>query len=125
MINAYKNMMTNYANFKGRLGIKDFWLAFLCYFLMTMVISLVFGFIVGLICGIAKLDLQTGTFIANGFVSLFSLAHLVPLLAAEVRRLHDTNKSGWFVLTSLIPCVGGIVLIVLLCMAPVNQGNKY
>ncbi|PKM03872.1 MAG: DUF805 domain-containing protein [Gammaproteobacteria bacterium HGW-Gammaproteobacteria-6] len=45
---------------------------------------------------------------------VFSLATIVPSLAAATRRLHDTGRSGWWLLISLVPLVGGIVLIVLL-----------
>jgi uncharacterized membrane protein YhaH (DUF805 family) len=50
------------------------------------------------------------------FVVIVVLAFLVPSLAVTVRRLHDTNRSGWWILIGLIPLIGGIVLLVFECM---------
>jgi uncharacterized membrane protein YhaH (DUF805 family) len=56
---------------------------------------------------------------------LYGLAAIIPGIAAGVRRLHDTGKSGWMMLISLIPLIGGILLIVFLAQAG-NQGpNNY
>lgn len=52
------------------------------------------------------------------------LATSFPLWSASVRRLHDTNRTGWWLLLSLIP-LGGIVLLVLLAMPTKNEGNRY
>lgn len=57
--------------------------------------------------------------------SIYSLAILVPSLAAMVRRLHDIGKSGWNVLLSLIPLVGSIVLLVFLFQRGDQEDNKY
>ena len=50
---------------------------------------------------------------------------LVPSLAVAIRRLHDTNKSGWFLLLALIPIVGFIVLIVFLATPGEPGPNNY
>lgn len=47
---------------------------------------------------------------------LYELATFIPMLALMIRRLHDSNKSGWFVLLSLIPFVGSIIMIIFMCM---------
>ena len=57
--------------------------------------------------------------------SLYSLAVLVPILAVSVRRLHDTGRSGWWILISLIPVVGAIWLIVLLCLDSQPEANEW
>lgn len=56
---------------------------------------------------------------------LWSLVVLLPGLALTVRRLHDTGKSGWFVLLNLIPLVGSIILLVWLCQDSSRGANKY
>ena len=53
------------------------------------------------------------------------LAVLVPSLAVAVRRLHDTGKSGWFVLIGLVPLVGGIVMLVFTVMDSTPGDNQY
>lgn len=56
---------------------------------------------------------------------IFCLAFLVPTLAASVRRLHDTNRSGWWYFISFIPFVGGIILIVFLAEDSQPGNNRY
>jgi uncharacterized membrane protein YhaH (DUF805 family) len=56
---------------------------------------------------------------------LYALALLVPNLAIGCRRLHDTNKSGWLQLITLIPFLGIIVLIVLFAMPGDSGPNAY
>lgn len=91
----------HYADFEGKLGRARFWGAYLFNTLFTFVLIAVdmalFGF-----PGILS--------------SIYGLAVLVPSIAFMVRRLHDSGKSGWFVLLGLIPVIGTIALIVLLCM---------
>lgn len=55
----------------------------------------------------------------------FYLAIIVPSLAIGARRLHDANMSGWWQLISLVPLIGGIILIVLFIKETVVEGNKY
>ena len=57
--------------------------------------------------------------------SLYSLAVLVPSLAAGVRRLHDVGKSGWFTLIIFVPLVGAIWLLVLYCTEGTDGTNEY
>jgi uncharacterized membrane protein YhaH (DUF805 family) len=52
--------------------------------------------------------------VSSALSGLFSLATLLPSIAAAARRLHDTNRSGWWQLIVLVPVVGIIVLIVFL-----------
>lgn len=66
----------------------------------------------------------TGAFYAVLNVA-WSLATLVPMLAVGVRRLHDVGKSGWYLLISLIPIVGAIILIVWYCTDGNANDNKY
>lgn len=118
MVNATKDMFSKYAVFTGRTSRADFWWATLGYILLSMVV----GFIGGFICGIAGIEAQNASPIVSG---IWTLATLLPALGLEIRRLHDINKSGWFVLISLIPFVGTIILIVFFCLPAVNEGNSY
>ena len=65
------------------------------------------------------LDSIFGTMSENMYVgviqSIASLALLLPSLAVAIRRLHDTSRSGWWILLGLIPIVGWIILIVFYC----------
>lgn len=91
-IAAYKQ----YADFTGRANRQKYWMFYLFYVLFYI--------------GLTIIDNVIGT---GGTLSLlFALASLVPSLAIGARRLHDTNKSGWWQLIILIPIIGAIVLIV-------------
>ena len=83
-------------------------------FIIVFVVSFLSGLLGG---GIAKLF--------SVVIALYSLALIVPGLVICVRRLHDINKSGWFILIGLIPAVGGIILLVFMCMNSVDEGNQY
>jgi uncharacterized membrane protein YhaH (DUF805 family) len=55
----------------------------------------------------------------------YALAVLVPGIAVSIRRLHDTNKSGWWILINLVPLVGGIIFLVLMCIEGDPGPNLY
>ena len=57
--------------------------------------------------------------------ALYGLAVLIPSIAVGVRRLHDTDKSGWWLLIGLIPCVGIIILIVFFATEGTRGPNQY
>lgn len=99
LIDNFKNVLKNkYADFSGKATRSEFW-----YFaLASFIISFIFGIIDGIIFG------KEGGIIGP----LYTLAVLVPSLAVTVRRLHDTNRSGWWILIGLIPFIGWIWLLV-------------
>ncbi|MBL0371504.1 DUF805 domain-containing protein [Rhizobium sp. KVB221] len=92
---AVKTVLTlKYADFGGRASRSEFW----WYVLFVIIASVVLGIVDNLI-GIPLVGL------------LFSLATLIPGLAVSIRRLHDKDKSGWWILICLVPLIGGILLI--------------
>ena len=110
-IDAFKLVVIqNYANFEGRLGRGAFWR----FVLVNLVVSVV----------LAVLAQQFGVVVWLAYVA-WGLGLIVPSIAATVRRLHDTNKTGWLVLVGLIPVVGTIVLIVLCAAQGDAQANDY
>ncbi|TJY41720.1 DUF805 domain-containing protein [Cohnella pontilimi] len=56
---------------------------------------------------------------------LYALAILLPSLAVSVRRLHDTGRSGWWLLIGLIPLIGAIILLVFTCQDSQPGDNRY
>ncbi|MCZ4125923.1 DUF805 domain-containing protein [Streptomyces sp. H39-S7] len=108
-MNAYFDVLKQYTNFSGRARRREFWM----YTLIGTIIAIV----------LRVLDAIAGT--DPWIALLFSLATLLPTLAVTARRLHDTNRSGWFILLSLIPCVGGIILIVFLATDSAPGANQY
>lgn len=115
MIEAYKKVWRNYANFNGRASRADYW----WFELANMIIALVFSLLVTM--GGDSLLASLFSF-ASG---IYSLAILIPTLAVSVRRLHDIEKSGWWYLINFVPCIGQLVFLVFCCIAGTPGENKY
>ena len=56
---------------------------------------------------------------------IFLLAIIIPSIAVQVRRFHDQDKSGWFVLLGLIPFVGGLIVLVFMCLEGTKGPNRF
>ena len=114
-MNWYFGGLKQYAVFSGRARRKEYWF----YQLFNTLF-------VGALLGV---DAMTGTMRGKaglGLLSgLFVLATLLPSLAVLVRRLHDTNRSGWWFLIGLIPLVGPIILLVFTCTDSQTTANQY
>ena len=101
---AIKSVYSHYATFDGRSRRSEYW-----YFALFVFIAYVVGVVLTKALGSIAEFLGT---LAGIAIALFWLATLVPSIAVGVRRLHDTGRSGWWLLIGLIPIVGSIVLIV-------------
>ena len=111
-MNYFIYCLKNYFNFSGRATRSEFWYFMLFLFLFGIVIKLI-----EVIMGMGIYD--------SGILSLiYDLALLIPTLAVSTRRLHDTNRSGWWNLIMLVPIIGIIVLIVFYCQDS-KEDNKY
>lgn len=101
-VESIRTCFSKYAAFEGRASRSEFW----WWYLFCLLTSLTLGLVSDIISG------------------LFSLATLVPSLAVGTRRLHDTDRSGWFQLLWLIPFVGWIILIVWAAQ-PAKEPNRF
>jgi uncharacterized membrane protein YhaH (DUF805 family) len=127
MPQALKLWLKNWKNFSGRASRSEFWWTYLGLVIAETVVSIVF-MIVGLIFAAATNSSDAAAvvlFLLLGVVGLVGLAALVPSLALGVRRLHDTNQSGWMYLLTFIPYVGGIVLLVLMAQPSNAMGARF
>lgn len=59
------------------------------------------------------------------FFLVYSLAMIIPSIAVTVRRLHDTNRSGWFILINFVPLIGPIVVFVFMVLDSDPDANQY
>ena len=100
IINCYVDMWKNFANFSGRTSVGGYWWAYLG--------NLIISFVLGLI-GVEVL------------ITVYSLATLIPTLSIAVRRLRDAGKGWGWLFINLVPLVGWIIFIVLLCKPSVND----
>ena len=111
----YLEVLKKYAVFDGRARRTEYWM----FFLLSLVISVVLILIDRLI---GTFTYQAGFGLLQG---LYSLAVLIPGLAVTVRRLHDTGRSGWWILIALIPFIGGLVLLVFMVLDSQPGENQY
>ena len=109
-MNYFIYCLKNYFNFSGRATRSEFW-----YFMLFV---LLFGIVITLI------EVIMGTYDSGILSLIYNLALLFPTLAVSTRRLHDTNRSGWWNLIMLVPIIGIIVLIVFYCQDS-KEDNKY
>jgi uncharacterized membrane protein YhaH (DUF805 family) len=118
-IDSIKSCLDKYATFRGRAPRSEYWWFWTFYILTEFVTMIVFGFI-GYLCG----DVA-GMMIA-GYIGAFlsSLMLFLPMLSVFVRRLHDTNHSGWWYFIAFVPLIGGIWLLVLL-LTDSDEENEY
>ncbi|MFM2192351.1 MAG: hypothetical protein RLZZ118_1308, partial [Bacteroidota bacterium] len=96
--------LKNYANFNGRANRSEYW-----YFALFNLIFVVIASVLDNVLGTADLGMGNGP-----IYLLYAIAVLIPGLAVFVRRMHDVNKSGWYLFIALIPLIGAIWLLVLL-----------
>ncbi len=104
----YLYVIKNYVVFRGRATRTEYWMFFL--------FNLIFTFVLGFLDGVME----------TGMLSLvYSLFILLPSIAVSVRRLHDTGRTGWWLLLSLIPIIGGLIILVFLVLDSEEGENEY
>ena len=110
----YIEVMRKYAVFSGRARRQEYWM-----FVLSNVIIVVF---LGIIDGMADSDFEGSR---STLTTLYVLATLIPFLAVGVRRLHDTGRSGWWMLIGVIPIIGAIVLLIFMIQDSQLMDNQY
>ncbi len=110
----YLKVLKNYFGFSGRARRKEYWM----FFLFNLVIAIVLG----IVDNMAGLVSDSGYGVLG---SLYALAILIPSIAVGVRRLHDTGRTGWWLLIGLIPLIGAIVLLVFFVLEGTSGPNEY
>ena len=105
----YLQVLKKYAVFSGRARRMEYW-----YFvLFNVIISMVLGWIGNLL------------WTYNVLSGLYSLAVLLPSLGVSIRRLHDTGRSGLWLLIGLIPLIGAIILLMYMVADSQEGTNQY
>ncbi len=121
-INWYSIGWRRSFDFTGRSRRREFWW-------FTLVNDAIFGLLFLMLVSSGASNGQGTDYTASSFVitliTLFGIATCVPEVAVYIRRLHDTNRSGWYLLLGLIPFVGGVMLLVLCCIDSDPTPNQY
>lgn len=107
-VEAINAGFSNYVNFSGRACRSEYW-----YWVLFVVLGSIVAVIIDRIIGIRLVD------------TIFGLATILPSIAVAVRRLHDIDRTGWWLLIDFIPLIGWIVLIVWFCTAGTPGSNRF
>ena len=120
--------LKRYVEFGGRSRRKEYWM-FALLLLILGVIAVAIDIMLGF--GMTYHDLSNtgygvGAATHNGPVEIVLwLATFIPSLSVTVRRLHDLDKSGWWLLIILVPLIGAIVLLVFMCIEGTRGANRF
>ena len=108
--------LRRYAEFSGRSRRKEYWMFFLFNMIVAVVLNVVEGILglTGMVGGVY-----------GPLTTIYMLATLIPGIAVGIRRLHDTDRSGWWLLIALVPLIGAIVLLVFFVSDGTNGPNKF
>lgn len=115
-MNWYLAVLKKYAVFSGRARRKEYWM----FYLFNIIVSIVLGLVAGFMA--ADSD-EAGA--ADLILWIYTLAILLPAMGVTIRRLHDTGRSGWWLLIGLVPIVGAIVLLVFTVLKGQVGDNEY
>ena len=118
MVDWWKKVVfDNYANFEGRARRSEYW-----YYVLLNALLGVGIFVLGAVFAGMEIGILSGLFMLAYVV--LAVGTFIPSLAVAVRRLHDGNYSGWFLLLGFVP-IANIVLIVFLATEGTRGPNKY
>jgi len=119
----YLNIITKqFSDFKGRARRKEYWMYSLFQVLIGFSLYLI-SFI--FFTNVLDYDNEKGLYSSLLLFALFLMLHFIPNIAIAVRRLHDTGKSGWWYLLSLIPYIGPFILFILLVLESSEEENQW
>jgi uncharacterized membrane protein YhaH (DUF805 family) len=110
----YLTVLQKYAVFSGRARRKEYWMFYL--------FNVLIGFCLGVLSGLMG---QGGESLVMPVAFLYTVAVFIPGLAVTVRRLHDTDHSGMWLLVAFIPFVGALVLLYFTLLEGDRGNNQY
>ena len=114
-MNWYLEALKKYATFEGRARRKEYW-----FFVLFNVLAIIVLEILDVVLG--TFSKETGFGLLSG---LYAIAVLLPSLAVIVRRLHDTDRSGWWILINFIPVIGAFVLLIFTLLDGTPGSNRF
>ena len=108
--------LKRYADFSGRSRRKEYWMFVLGVFIAAILLSIVEGILgmSGMVGGVY-----------GPLTTIFLLAVIIPSIAVQVRRFHDQDKSGWMVLLAFIPILGGLAVLIFMCLEGTRGTNRF
>lgn len=113
---AVKNGFSNYVTFSGRASRSEYW----WWFLFVLIVAFVTGLLDSMIFG-TPVSAESG----GPLSAILTLALFLPNLAVFVRRLHDRDKSAWWILLLFVPLIGFLVILVWMLMPGTDGANRF
>jgi len=110
----YLKVLKNYANFSGRARRTEYWMFTLFNFLISLPLYGIDFFLISQ--GILPLPI---------LILIYTLAIIIPSFAVLVRRLHDTDRVGWWFFISFVPLVGGLILLYFMLQDSTIGNNQF
>ena len=117
--------LRRYADFAGRSQRKEYWLFVLGYTILFAVLGALGGGLVSLSSWTQDSQIPVGSMLTIGLLLVLALALFIPSLAVTIRRFHDQDRTGWWVLIVLVPYLGGLILIVFMCIEGTRGPNRF
>ncbi|MFN7846308.1 MAG: DUF805 domain-containing protein [Bacteroidota bacterium] len=114
-MNWFLKVLKQFADFSGRARRKEYW--------MFALFNIIFAFVAVILDNFLGINMN-GT-VYGPIYGLYAIALIIPGIAVFVRRLHDVGKSGWMILVLLIPIIGALWMLVLLCTDSQTGSNKW
>ena len=105
---AISSGFSNYVKFSGRALRSEYW-----YWVLFTVLGAIVAGIIDVVLSISVIS------------GLFGLATILPSLAVQVRRLHDLDRTGWWIFLGVIPLIGWIILIIWYCSRGTAGPNRF
>lgn len=121
MPTAVKTVLGKYATFNGRAPRSEYWWWTLALIILFIVLGIVDGALIAPIQGFERFAPGAG----QPLSLLVSLGIILPSLAVTIRRLHDTDRSGWWVLLGLVPLVGSLILLFFYIQGGTEGENRF
>ena len=104
---AVKTVLSKYIDFEGRAVRSEYWYWVLAIVLLSIVLAIIEGAVIAAALGFEPFAPEAG----QPLRMVMGLAILLPTLAVAVRRLHDVDRSGWWLFLQLVPVVGALILL--------------
>ena len=126
-MNWYLEVLKKYAVFDGRARRKEYWFFILFNILISMALGFIDQWTDNIVHETDLGSLSGGNYI--GFLGvlsgIYSLGVMIPAMAVSVRRLHDTDRSGWWLLINFVPVIGAFVFFYFMVLESNPERNEY
>ena len=114
-MDAVRSCLSKYATISGRARRAEYW-----YFYLAIIIAAIIAATLDVVVGVITFGLGAGI-----FSIIVTLGIIIPSICVTIRRLHDQDRSGWWILIALVPAIGGIVLLVFMILRGTEGDNRF